>query len=494
MKRSTVSLIVFLIFSSLLSSCLEQQELVSEGEVLRQAPEETVANPESLEIYDRVLQAISEQSVALSLNSNIDQSSSFNDIVSLPAAVAGSSFSISLQNIRVYQMKISPNAICNGGSWVPFQPTQALNVHSWNQENFYSIQFRDPDLLVSSCEVFSTEHDGVGPVITIRREIKGQPGVAAGNEVLELQEQVVYVEVSDQVTSVRSLECFLNGSRLFCEPNQPIAIPGLGIGEQTFSAIAKDSLGNESQASVSWTVKIGGGNVACDPFSAPVVGQQCLAGIGGRLFFAKQEDRALGNSALNSLFSTVQRLMDRAIFSDTRLLLTNLDVRARSFTEGFLMSGGQVAKDDSGNTLFEWFGMELFSQISLRQVDEEGRYQFVLVSDDGANLDVQLERDGQWVNHINNDGVHATRVGCAAGNTSIELVRNSRLPVRVRYYQGPRQHIAVSLFWRKLESGMERSRYCGFTKASFGQSDYQNLFNEGFKPLSPQNFTLIPGL
>ena len=100
-----------------------------------------------------------------------------------------------------------------------------------------------------------------------------------------------------------------------------------------------------------------------------------------------------------------------------------LDIPTRSFTSGF----------PGVSDRFEWFAIRYTGVFN---VDMEGDYAFRLVSDDGSRLLI----DGKMI--IDNDGIHATRsisgdVYLASGQHSIE----------VDYFQGPREEIALQLFW-----------------------------------------------
>jgi hypothetical protein len=108
-----------------------------------------------------------------------------------------------------------------------------------------------------------------------------------------------------------------------------------------------------------------------------------------------------------------------------RVCLSQLDITPRPFRQGFPGLDG----------LIEWFGLDIRFTVDIAST---GRWDVGLVSDDGAILSI----DGRDV--INNDGVHRatarwTQVTLASG------VRN----FRVRYFQGPREHIALMLVWRK---------------------------------------------
>ncbi len=100
-----------------------------------------------------------------------------------------------------------------------------------------------------------------------------------------------------------------------------------------------------------------------------------------------------------------------------------LDIPQRSFTSGF-----------PGITdRFEWFAIRYTGTFN---VDLDGDYAFRLISDDGSRLFI----DGKKI--IDNDGQHPTQ--SISGNTYLASGQHS---IEVDYFQGPREEIALQLFW-----------------------------------------------
>ena len=100
-----------------------------------------------------------------------------------------------------------------------------------------------------------------------------------------------------------------------------------------------------------------------------------------------------------------------------------LDIPTRSFTTGF----------PGVTDRFEWFAIRYTGTFN---VDTEGNYAFRLVSDDGSRLFI----DGKKI--IDNDGLHATQ--SVSGNAYLTSGQHS---IEVDYFQGPREEIALQLFW-----------------------------------------------
>ena len=102
---------------------------------------------------------------------------------------------------------------------------------------------------------------------------------------------------------------------------------------------------------------------------------------------------------------------------------TTLNIQPQSFTAGF----------PGVTDRFEWFAIDYTGRISLA---EAGTYTFRLTSDDGSRLYI----DGREV--IDNDGIHGP------GNMDAEVELTAGIhDVRVSYFQGPREEIALVLEW-----------------------------------------------
>lgn len=112
--------------------------------------------------------------------------------------------------------------------------------------------------------------------------------------------------------------------------------------------------------------------------------------------------------------------------------LPQLNISERIFSEGF----------PGVPDLFEWFGLDINFKV---EVPSSGNYSFTLKSDDGAILYI----DGQKI--VDNDGTHATKEVTATKNLS-----KGFHSFHIKYYQGPRYHIALELFW-KTPGALERS-------------------------------------
>jgi hypothetical protein len=127
------------------------------------------------------------------------------------------------------------------------------------------------------------------------------------------------------------------------------------------------------------------------------------------------------------------------------IIVPNLNIPLHQFTDGFL---------GVGETLIEFFAIRFRGMLT---IDQPGTYAFRLCSDDGSNLyllDSKAEAivaDAGWSDGgasgltplIANDGVHEDTCKTAA----IDIGTAGTYPVIVDYFQGPRFHVAIRLFW-----------------------------------------------
>ncbi len=261
-------------------------------------------------------------------------------------------------------------------------------------------------------------------------------------------------------------------------------------GKHDFSITAADSLGNTSQSqNVSFVMDY----VVCDPFR--MIEGQCQKGLKANLYYASAAERELGGNdialktqELRKIYPTSVAMITKGKKSNAVLYLPSLDVRTREFKEGFVTTAQNKLKDDAGNLLEEWFGLDINTIFKLGANDQAGYYQLIILSDDGSNvyLNNQLA--------INSDGLHSTRVGCMNAGKAMDFTnKDTRISGRIQYFQGPRTQISLSLFWRRVSSPQAaNSQYCGSEGEDhwgFGKAQhYQMLMNEGFKPLTPENF------
>ena len=107
-----------------------------------------------------------------------------------------------------------------------------------------------------------------------------------------------------------------------------------------------------------------------------------------------------------------------------RVCMAQLDVEPRNFNEGF-----------PGLDMTEWFGLDIRFTLTIAKT---GNWDIMILSDDGSRVSI----DDKEI--IDNDGIHAPNAVMETV-TLTQGVHN----VRVRYYQGPGQGLALMLGWKK---------------------------------------------
>jgi hypothetical protein len=280
-----------------------------------------------------------------------------------------------------------------------------------------------------------------------------------------------------------------------CFGQTQLTFTGLTPGDHKFKIVALDVADNTSEKEITFKTQ----QVICDPFAGPL--GLCKGGLVGEIYYLNQAQQSTFNSlrpkTVNFYFTDGTKL--NAVVN-----LLSLFGSTRRFNLGFPTADGNLVKDDQGNTLVEYFAFNLATVIHLdvdnsdvSKRDEPGYYQFATISDDGTLLNVKRTVTGTWEVLVNNDGNHATRMGCATD--TIQFDADTRLPAQIQYYQGPRDYIALTLMWRKVSGPIPQESYCGQASSDlfFGpypHDDFSNahafgqLTERGWKVLSERNF------
>ncbi len=151
--------------------------------------------------------------------------------------------------------------------------------------------------------------------------------------------------------------------------------------------------------------------------------------------FAVEDDHksdGLTGNVYDFLGNHVSKLPDFNMMQPvSSVLMPNVNIPLRSFDAGF-----------PGITdLFEWFGIRFTGKVI---IPATGQYTFALQSDDGAILYI----DNKIV--VDNDGLHASQ-----RKTAKVTLTSGEHDIRIDYYQGPRYHIELVLFWLKPGAGSE---------------------------------------
>lgn len=223
--------------------------------------------------------------------------------------------------------------------------------------------------------------------------------------------------------------------------------------------------------------------VVCDPFGNGG-GSNSTQGLVADLHFLEDDDRA-GRGAPDRFqyyidWAKPQNHLLKYVF------LNQLNVRSRAFTNGFQNQGGAYVKKTDGTKMEEYFALDLQSELSLAG-KPAGAYQLAVISDDGAIVDITDTNNTIQV--INQDGYNSSRLGCAI--SPVVFNSTEKKPIRIRYFQSPRTHIALMLLWRPWQGGSSSDPLCGKQGGDFGQDSNNFFFDTNADSAPTSNFTVL---
>lgn len=133
------------------------------------------------------------------------------------------------------------------------------------------------------------------------------------------------------------------------------------------------------------------------------------------------------------------------------IYMSNLNIPTRKFDKGFPRENGTMVMNGMGQTLIENFGIEFTGSLNLMADDEEGYYEIGLIADDGVSLDMNKGPVPEEMKNII-DADHTTPTKFSCSKLLVRMEKNKPMPLRLRYFQGPRYHIALIMTWRKVEA------------------------------------------
>ncbi|QDK46749.1 hypothetical protein DOM22_17095 [Bdellovibrio sp. ZAP7] len=326
--------------------------------------------------------------------------------------------------------------------------------------------------------------DVSAPVITI-----GAPTMS------EDQKTAVFSPFSivDSISGIDTASCVrtfgsTSESVANCQSLTKITFSNLVTGDHVMTVTAKDKAGNSASKVVNFTAK----KIVCDPFSAS--GISCRQGWKGNIFYFP---------GTTSGWTSLAKYFSEGVDAGVILYMSKIFVPVRTFSNGFPTTDGELVKKkaaDGGANLVEWFALRLGTILKLGASDSAGYYQFALISDDGSKLYVAPAAGGAYATIIDNDNAHSATMKCST--SAIYMDSKSRMPAKIEYFQGPRYHIAVTLMYRKVSSaspavsapcGAVDSNFYGSidnTSGDYTGSKYQSALDDGWKPMSTDNFLL----
>ncbi len=195
----------------------------------------------------------------------------------------------------------------------------------------------------------------------------------------------------------------------------------------------------------------GGSDVICDPFGGGTSGGS-QNGLKASLNILKTKDELnMSQSQYDSLKTASVLNYFNPIYSQVlsqNVFFSELNVTPRRWTDGFAGASG-TPMSFNGQVMNEWFGLEFDTNVQLDTIDEEGYYQIATLSDDGSLFSVNTTGSGNaYTVLVSNDNTHSPKLACA--QKVIHLSQGQKVPTRIHYFQGPREHIALVVLFRKV--------------------------------------------
>jgi hypothetical protein len=228
------------------------------------------------------------------------------------------------------------------------------------------------------------------------------------------------------------------------------------------------------------------------PVCQPGTTATATGGLSGNLYYLNP-----GSTPL----STVDAYIQTGIKAPNEFFFNYLDVPTEPFTLGFVEANGALLSAINGTVLTENFALDLRSQVVLGNMPS-GDYEFGIISDDGSTL-AGVDSTGKETTLVNNDGVHQSRFACAT--QVVHFDSTTDLNIHLKYYQGPRDYIALILMWKKIATGQTiDTANCGdsgntlffdpTTSPPAPQTEYKGLLARGWAPLQSDNYVLPAGV
>ena len=229
----------------------------------------------------------------------------------------------------------------------------------------------------------------------------------------------------------------------------------------------------------------------CDPLADPDGGGpppviDDRQGVLARLFYLPEDAPH---------YEYVDDYLDYGLTYDVDIYFNQLNLPTRPFDRGFVTAGGTTMMTPEGDTLYEWFALDIHGKVHLNSTQTAGDYQFAILADDGVVMEIDLDHDGVFETIVDNDGFHPTKMGC--GLQSVYFDEATEYNFRIKYFQGPRYHISLVVMMRPLpaKAADHDDPHCNKKGNSLffdstqdppePQAAYQDLLDRTWAPLTP---------
>lgn len=242
----------------------------------------------------------------------------------------------------------------------------------------------------------------------------------------------------------------------------------------------------------------------CEPFNSSTTSVSGTNGLKGKLAYYDVKADADVATASSLKVKQYWDENNNIVRPAQDLYFNQINVIPMKFDSGFTAANGSVLKKLNSQTLVEWFGIKYETLLTLKPDQAEGYYKLASISDDGVIVEAYI--DNKWVEIINNDGLHSPRFMCQfqqGQNQALYLSRNSKIPLRIYYHQGPKVHIANMLLMKHLGAEIPGSAVVGcendnntnlFSDPVSGPTvpsqAYLDLITAGWGVIAKENFLL----
>lgn len=229
----------------------------------------------------------------------------------------------------------------------------------------------------------------------------------------------------------------------------------------------------------------------CDPFKTNSSQARDRGLVGNLVYLTNDQPR----------YDNVQDYIDHAVIAPVTLYLDRLYTPPRPFDLGFSTQSGELVTSINGDTVYQYFGIQLKSQLQLGEMEEPGYYQLALLADVGGKLKL-TDANGVEQEIVNAEGTHSTKFACAS--QPVYLDHNSKIPMTVEYYQGDSRHISLMAMWRPWPDGVKNKNpvkdvFCernvhslyefSDTAPALPKASFYEMLARGWKVIENENYS-----
>ncbi len=194
----------------------------------------------------------------------------------------------------------------------------------------------------------------------------------------------------------------------------------------------------------------------------------------------------------NQTFAYFENNTTEVVTRNKPAYFRNLAHTTRDWEEGFPDYTGTPMTNNDGARLKEYYSFKTIdTYIKMGDdADMTANYQFAVITDDAAIFEIS-GKEGSSYKKLITGGYGPPKFICAS--ETVPLKRGELYPVRFHYQQGPRNHTAAVLLWRKnpnsCSSDTTNCGTAGYEPKYFNGSDLSaQVKNQGWQIVPSDNF------